>query len=96
MARPIYILDPQEHEETEPIVRPAPLPGLAGRRIALLDNGKPGSRHLLQALGEHLARRHAIEVGILASKPSAGRGVEDELAERLRIEADGVVTGIGD
>ena len=39
--------------------------GLAGRRIAALDNGKPGADRLLSHLGERLAARTgAVFVGV--------------------------------
>lgn len=71
-------------EELQIAARPASLDGL---RLALLHNGKPGGRELLQRLGEQLRSEHGIKDVTYWSKPhpSAGAVFLDDLAERTDV-----------
>lgn len=69
---------------------------LAGKRIAALDNGKPGAAFLLETLGQSLARRTQAEfVGVFA-KGSAATPCEEDLFAELLGTADLVLTGTAD
>lgn len=69
---------------------------LAGRRIAVLDNGKPGAATLLGALAGQIAERAgAREVGVFR-KGSAATPCEDDLLGQLTEAADLVLTGTAD
>jgi hypothetical protein len=77
--------------------RLAAVPGvLAGRRIAVLDNRKPNARLLLTLLAERLAERTGARVSLIAAKGNAAVRCEGDLLDRLRAEADVVLTGSGD
>lgn len=69
---------------------------LAGRRIAALDNGKPGAAWLLTHLGEQLAQRTGARFIGTSRKGSAATPCEDALVEALVSEADLILTGTAD
>lgn len=72
-----------------------PRPGeLRGRRIGLLDNGKPNAGASLQAVGQALAARHQADVEEI-SKTVSSRPCPDELLVRFR-NFDAAVVGVGD
>jgi NADPH-dependent 2,4-dienoyl-CoA reductase/sulfur reductase-like enzyme len=75
----------------------APSPDvLSGRRLAVLDNGKPGAERLLSRAADRIALRSgALLVGV-HRKRTAATPCEDELIERIRQEADLVLTGTAD
>jgi hypothetical protein len=75
----------------------APLPPhLHGRRLAVLDNGKPNAHLLLTTLAESLVRRTGMVLGPVVGKTSAAQPADADVLENLRLSADVVVTGSGD
>jgi hypothetical protein len=75
----------------------APAPELlAGLRIGVLDNRKPNARVLLEGLATLLAERTGARVSLVAVKGNAAVRCEADLLEKLRAEADVVLTGSGD
>ena len=73
----------------------APLP-LAGRRLIVLDNGKPGAELLLRRIAEGLARRTGADFVGVRRKRSAATPCEEELLGELEQTADLVLTGTAD
>ena len=69
---------------------------LAGLRVAVLDNGKPGAALLLGSLAEQLAGRAGAQVVGVFQKGSAATPCEDELLAQLAGCADLVLTGTAD
>ena len=69
---------------------------LAGLRVAVLDNGKPGAELLMGALAEQLAERTGARLVGVFQKGSAATPCEDELLAQLVECADLVVTGTAD
>ncbi len=93
----IRILSPEGDVGTPPAeLAPAPTV-LTGRRIVVLDNGKPNARLVM----EHVARRLAERTGAVVGTTVAKRGGaatpsdDDELAA-VRASADLVLTGSAD
>jgi hypothetical protein len=69
---------------------------LAGRRIAALDNGKPGAALVLKRAGERLAERTgAIFVGV-EQKKTAATPCEAELLDKIAASAEVILTGTAD
>jgi hypothetical protein len=68
---------------------------LAGRRIGVLDNGKPNARLLLCTVAEQLAARTTSEVALITAKATAATPAEPEILQQLAA-ADLVVTGSAD
>jgi hypothetical protein len=80
-----------------PAIAPAPGPELlAGRRLAVLDNGKPGAALLLGRAAERLAARTGAIFAGLRRKGSAATPCEEELLRELAGEAELVLTGTAD
>ncbi|HET6506989.1 MAG TPA: UGSC family (seleno)protein [Baekduia sp.] len=75
--------------------RTAP-PGPDGYRVALIDNGKPQARLLLESLAEELRAR--IDVGSVevVSKAGAGEPIDDALAAEIAQRADVAIAALGD
>ncbi len=75
----------------------APAPEvLAGRRIAVLDNGKPGAAVLIGHLAARLAERTGAAFAGVRAKGSAATPCEDALFAELVEDADLVLTGTAD
>jgi nucleotide-binding universal stress UspA family protein len=72
-----------------------PLVNLAGRRLAVLDNGKPNARLLLTSIAERLATASAAELALVTAKATAATPAEPEILQQLAA-ADLVVTGSAD
>ena len=69
---------------------------LSGRRLAILDNGKPNAVVVMQRLAEQLVERAGVEfVGVFA-KGSAATPCEPELLAEIQSRADLVLTGSAD
>jgi trimethylamine:corrinoid methyltransferase-like protein len=90
------ILSPEGRVGLAPAVL-APSPEvLAGLRIAVLDNGKPGAELLMGALSERIGERSGARITGVFRKGSAATPCEPELLAELVEQADLVVTGTAD
>ena len=69
---------------------------LAGCRIAVLDNGKPGADVLISHLAGRLAERTGANLVGVHRKGSAATPCEDTLLAELTEAADLVLTGSAD
>ena len=75
----------------------APAPDvLTGLRIGVLDNRKPNARLLLESVAERIASRTGARVALVAVKGNSAVRCEVDLLDKLRAEADVVLTGSGD
>jgi len=83
-----------------PAVELAPTPTvLSGLRIAVLDNGKPNARLLMERAAEQVAERTGAVVALVTDKgPSANAATacSPQVLELLTKEADLVFTGSAD
>ena len=90
----IYSPDGAIGEECVPLAAAPDV--LAGRRIAVLDNGKPGAERLVG----HLARRLAARTGAIFAgvrrKGSAATPCEEHLLKQIVEDVDLVLTGTAD
>ncbi len=79
------------------VVGLAPSPDvLAGRRIAVLDNGKPGAAWLMTRVAEQLVARAGVDFVGVHRKRTAATPCEDDLIDEIAEEADLVLTGTAD
>jgi hypothetical protein len=92
---PIRILSPEGGTGPAPARLAPPLGTLSGRRVAVLDNGKPNARLLLTTIAERLVTRGAAEVALVTAKATAATPCEPEILQQLAA-ADLVVTGSAD
>ncbi len=92
---PIRICSPEGRVGTAPRTLAPPVPVLTGKRIGVLDNGKPNARLLLTGIAERVAARSAAEVALVTAKATAATPAEPEILQQLEV-ADLVVTGSAD
>lgn len=95
MTPGLEIVSPEGTVATAPITAAPPVSTLAGRSIAVLDNGKPNARLLLTRIAERLAARTSAEVSVVAAKATAAEPAEPEILRQLEA-AQVVVTGSAD
>ena len=75
----------------------APLPSrLAGQRVVVLDNGKPGAAKLMERVASRLSGRSHLVIAGTRRKRTAATPCEDDLLARVAEEADLVLTGTAD
>jgi hypothetical protein len=69
---------------------------LAGRRLVVLDNGKPNAALVMSRIAERLATRAGLEWLGVRRKGSAATPCEPELRAGIERDADLVLTGSAD
>jgi hypothetical protein len=69
---------------------------LAGKRVAVLVNGKPNAGLLLSSVAENLANTTGMRLGAVLGKRSAAEPADAEVLDNLRRSAEVVLTGSGD
>ena len=69
---------------------------LAGRRLVVLDNGKPGAELLMRRMAEGVASRTGAAFVGVRRKRTAATPCEEELLGELGQTADLVLTGTAD
>ena len=96
----VYLPDSEPGPEISAL---APSPAsLAGKRIAVLDNGKPNADVVMTRAAETLAGRTGATVSLVTKKGPQGRSANaaipmaDDIRDRLLAEADIVITGAAD
>ncbi|HEY8695444.1 MAG TPA: hypothetical protein VIR57_22160 [Chloroflexota bacterium] len=88
----------------DPTVEPAPvsarmaprLSTLRGKRIALLDNGKPHAKELLDYVGQLLEERLQPAQVLRFRKPNSSKPAPGELIVDITKQVDAVINGVGD
>jgi hypothetical protein len=92
----IEVIDPSGTEPSTARVRVMARPSaLAGRRIAVLDNGKPNADYVVRQLGRHLHQRFGAQEPVAAGKAIVSRPCPDEVLAGFR-GFDAAVVGVGD
>ncbi len=69
---------------------------LSGRRLAVLDNGKPGAAFVMIGVAERIAERAGVEFVGVRRKRTAATPCEEALIEEIAEGADLVLTGTAD
>ena len=90
------ILSPEGNVGTRRVALAAPPEQLAGRRLAVLDNGKPGAALVMTFIAERLSVRTGLSFAGVHRKRTAATPCEDALITELADGADLVLTGTGD
>lgn len=91
------LLDPTGGGAPAGQIRLAPrLSNLAGKRIGLLNNGKPNGAALLHEVARQLQGRHGVGEATLYTKGYFGTPVDEDLILRILKNSDFAVAGIGD
>ena len=92
----MQIFSPEGTVGTAPHAPAASPAVLTGLRVAVLDNGKPNARLLLERLADGLAERTGATVSLVVGKGTAATPAEPEILDALREGADLVLTGSAD
>jgi hypothetical protein len=91
------ILSPEgTTEEQRHQLAPRRFKTLDGVRLGLLGNSKLNSDAVLDAIGEMLKERYALESVFVRSKPTFSKPAPDEMVAEMVDNADVIVTGVGD
>lgn len=64
--------------------------------VTIVENAKPNAKQLLGYIAEGLRDRFAVAEIIVHSKPTAGKPIDAEDAERLAARSHMVISGLGD
>ena len=90
------ILSPEGSAGRPHVVRAKAPDALAGRRLVVLDNGKPGAELLLSRAAERLAARAGVVFVGVRKKRTAATPCEVDLLRALGAEAELALTGTAD
>jgi hypothetical protein len=96
VTEPVTILDPCGATGTATCEAVPPFGSLAGRRIGVLDNGKPNAALLMTEMAERLAARTGATVALVTAKRTAAEAAPVELIASVADQADLVLTGSAD
>ena len=95
-AKGLQILDPTtKPEEVDAKMAPR-FHSLDGRVLGILDNSKPNSDRILDAVVKLLEEKYNLAGIVRRRKSTAGRVITEELASELGRETQFVITGVGD
>ena len=92
----IKIYSPEGRVGASTVSRAQPPAVLAGQRLLVLDNGKPGAALLMQHAAEKLAERTGARYVGTRRKRTAATPCEDVLLQEIIGGADIVITGTAD
>jgi hypothetical protein len=70
--------------------------GLSGRRLVVIENGKPRAAELLGAVASALQERCGLASVDVFAKPGASQPISDDDVRRLADAGDVFLTGLGD
>ena len=99
---PVLVYRPDGDVDVPTTALAAPLPDLRGARIVVLDNGKPNAVLAMRRLAETLATETGATLALVVKKGPGGRSANaaipcaPDVFERVRAEADVVITGAAD
>ena len=90
----IYAPDGEIGEALVPLAAASSV--LTGRRLAILDNGKPGALRMLERVAEQIALRTGAVLVPARRKASAATPCDAALLAEIAASADAVLTGTAD
>jgi hypothetical protein len=97
LLHPEAILSPEgTSEQKRHQLAPRRFKTLDGVRLGLLGNSKLNSDAVLEAVGELIKERYAVESVFMRSKPTFSKPAPDELVAEMVKHSDVIVTGVGD
>ena len=90
------IIDPTGDETDAGTFAGASRPtSLEGRRIGVLDNGKPNAEHVVSTAARGVGERFPFAEVMSVTKPVASRPIADEALVRFK-GFDAAIVGVGD
>jgi hypothetical protein len=95
ISQRLIVLSPVAGDDVRTEEEASRLPGLEGRRVTLLSNGKLMADVFLQELGGILRERYDVEIAF-ALKPDMSRVAPRGLLDQLAAGSHAIITGVGD
>jgi hypothetical protein len=92
----IEVLDPAGQVQKLAVLQCNPVGPLEGRRLAILDNAKPGFQRLAMATAEKLRAHYSLASIAHHRKENPSVGASPELLDQIAKSADLVLTGSAD
>lgn len=92
----VEVISPAGPVQKIPPVVANPIPSIGGRRVGVLDNGKPGARRLAELVLDRLARDHSLHSVAFFRKENPAVGAQAALLDEIARSADLVLTGTAD
>jgi hypothetical protein len=92
----IEVLEPTGQIQKLAALQLNPVAPLEGRRLAILDNGKPNFRRLATLVAEKLRHEHSLKDIQHFRKENPAVGASAELLDQVARSADLVLTGSAD
>ena len=88
-------LDPSHEGTSLDFVAAPRLHSLRGATVAMISNGKEGTRNFFSVLGQQLQEQHGVASVIALTKGNYSAPAEAEVMQRAA-SADVIITGVGD
>jgi hypothetical protein len=92
----IQVLDPTGTIKPRAAVQLTPVSALRGKRIAVLDNGKPNFQRLATLVAERLCAEEGMTGVGYFRKENPSVGAQQTLLDEIATKADLVLTGSAD
>lgn len=92
----LQILDPAGKKDVVPPLRLNDIGDLQGRRIVVLDNGKPGASRLAGLVAARLAAERGMVLAGEFRKFNPTLGADPRLLDEIAAAGDLVITGTAD
>ena len=90
------LYDPTSSGARRSLARAAPLAGLEGRTIGILENGKLNAPEMLSEIAALFVARHGCTVRAVYHKSNASAPAPKETLATAVKEVDFLITGLGD
>jgi hypothetical protein len=89
-------LDPRQGPSTGAVVPAHRLASLAGRRVGVLWNNRPGGDRLLRHLAQLLHQKYEFSEVYFTKKTFIGNAAPQEVIDDLATRVDAAIVGVGD
>jgi len=90
------LYDPTTSGPRRSLSRAAPLAGLDGKTMGILENGKLNAKEMLHEVALLFEERHGCKVRAVYSKSNASAPAPAEILAKAAQEVDFLITGLGD
>lgn len=92
----MQLYDPTTSGPRRSLSRAAPLAGLGGKTMGILENGKLNAKEMLHEVALLFEERHGCKVRAVYSKSNASAPAPAETLAKAAQEVDFLITGLGD
>lgn len=92
----MQLYDPTSSGAKRLLSRAAPLGGLQGKTIGILENGKLNAVEMLSEIAELFKEHHGCTIRTIYSKSNASAPAPSQTLAKAVAEVDFLITGLGD